>query len=116
MRKVPAWTRAGLNEVRSIPAMASDTLGLLVDHLRHQCYVASLDIRDCFLLWPLHASGRHHLGVRPPRTGRLEVYLFLPPGLGPASAINDRHVGEIVRIAAQPMAMHVVRDVSDLRF
>ena len=116
MRMVHDWTRAGLNEFLTIPDMASDTLDMLVNQLRPGCFVAGLDIRDCFLHWPLHASCRHRLGVWHPWTGRLGVYLFLPPGLGPAPGVNDKHVAEMVRIAAQPMPMHVVRYVDDLRF
>ena len=76
MRLVRDWTRAGLNECLVIPAMASDTLDLLINNLRPHCHVAGLDIRDCFLHWPLHSSCRHKLGVRHPWTGDIGVYLF----------------------------------------
>ena len=49
MRLVHDWTRAGLNECLELPAMASDTLDLLINNLRPLCHVAGLDIRDCFL-------------------------------------------------------------------
>ena len=115
MRLVHDWTRAGLNECLELPAMASDTLDLLINNLRPLCHVAGLDIRDCFLHWPLHASCRRKLGVRHPWTGKIGVYLFLPPGLGPAPAINDVHVAEVVRVAAQGMPLHIARYVDDLR-
>ena len=47
--------------------------------------------------------------------GARRVYLFLPPGLGPAPAINDEHVAEIVRVAAGDMPLHIARYVDDLR-
>ena len=110
------WTKAGLNEVLVIPDMACDTLDMLINQLRPGCHVAGLDIKDCFLHWPLRASCRRKLGVRHPWTGQTGVYLFLPPGLGPAPAINDRRVAEIVRVTAGTMPLLVVRYVDDLRF
>ena len=104
-----------LNECLVVPEMTSDTLDILINQLRPNCHVAGLDIRDCFLHWPIHRSCRHRLGVRHPWTGRLGVYMFLPPGLGPAPAINESRVSEIVMVAVKHMPLLVCRYVDDLR-
>ena len=79
------WTKAGLNQHLTTPPSRSNTMGDLIQHVWESCHIAGLDIKDCFLHWPIHASCRHRLGVRRPWTGEIGVYMFLPPGLVPST-------------------------------
>ena len=115
MRVVHDWTRAGLNEHLAIPDITFDTVDSWVNVLRPGCFMAGLDIKDCFLHWPIHRDSRHRLGIRHPWTHALGVYLFLPPGLAPAPGINEQHVQEVVRVASLHVPIIIRRFVDDLR-
>ena len=114
-RLVHDWTRAGLNQHLTTPPSKSHNMDDLVAHLWKGCHIAGLDIKDCFLHWAVHPNSRRRSGVRHPITGRLGVYLFLPPGLTSAPGINERFVNAIVTAVAQHLNIHVVRYVDDLR-
>ena len=49
-------------------------------------------MQDWLLHWLVAPSRRRCLGVRHPLSGVLEVYIFLPFGLGPSPGWNDRPV------------------------
>ena len=115
MRVVHDWTRAGLNDHLAIPDVSFDTVDSWINALRPGCFVAGLDIKDCFLHWPIHRESRHRLGIRHPWTHELGVYLFLPPGLAPAPGINEQRVQEVVRVASQDLPIVIRRFVDDLR-
>ena len=114
-RLVHDWTRAGLNEFLVNPPTEYDTIDTLVSALRPNGFIAGLDIKDCFLHWPVDADSRRRLGVRHPLSNKRGVYLFLPPGLASAPGWNEQDVGEIVRVATLDMPILVARFVDDLR-
>ena len=66
-------------------------------------------------MWPIKESSRRRLGVRHPVTGQFGVYLFLPPGLAAAPAINEQFMSEIVRVTTADMPAVVTRYVDDFR-
>ena len=105
MRLVHGWSRVGLNECLVVPETSFATIDSLLNVLRPGCHIAGLDVKDCFLHWPVHASCRHRLGVRHAWTGQVGVYLFLPPGLSPAPGINERNMAEATRVATQHMPL-----------
>ena len=55
-RLVHDWTRAGLNEFLVNPPTAYDTIDTLISCLRPNGFIAGLDIKDCFLHWPVDAD------------------------------------------------------------
>ena len=116
MRLVHDWSRAGLNDFLVLPPVEFDTVDSWVNVLHPGVFMAGLDIRDCFLHWPVRRDSRHRLGIRHPATKRFGVYLFLPPGIAPAPAINEQNIKEVVRVAAAPIGIIVRRFVDDLRF
>ena len=115
MRLVHDWTRAGLNQHLALPDTSFDTVDSLINALRPNCVIAGMDIMDCFLHWPVHRDSRHRLGVRHPWTGRLGVYLFVPPGLAPAPGINERNLAEATRVASLDVPIIIRSFVDDLR-
>ena len=115
MRVVHDWTRAGLNEHLAVPEVNFDTVDSWINALRPGCFMAGLDMKDCFFNWPIHRDSRHRLGIRHPWTNELGVYLFLPPGLAPAPGINEQHVQEVVRVASMHLPIIIRRFVDDLR-
>ena len=86
-----------------------------VGALRPGCFMAGLDIKDCFFHWSIHSSSRRKLGIRHPITGQRGVYLFLPPGLSSAPGHNEEYVGVVVLAASRGLDITVARFVDDLR-
>ena len=115
-RVVQDWTKVGFNQRLVIPEVNYGTLDSFIEHLKPRAFMAGLDFQDCFLHWKVHKDSRRWLGLRHPSTGRLGVFLFVPFGLGPAPGINDRNVGEVIRVAkSHTKDVHVVAFVDDLR-
>ena len=56
LRLVHDWTAVGLNQSLQIPPVAFDTIDSLVQVIRPGCFMAGLDIQDCFLHWPVHGD------------------------------------------------------------
>ena len=114
-RLVHDWTRAGVNAHLHTPKTQFQTMDDLLATLRPGCFVAGLDIHDCFYHWAVHGDSRRRLGVRHPITNRVGVYLFLPPGLAAAPAINEVLVKALVAAAASGLDVLITRFVDDLR-
>ena len=114
-RLVHDWTRAGVNAHLHTPKTEFQTMDDLLSTIRPDCFLAGLDIRDCFYHWAVHGDSRRRLGVRHPITNQVGVYLFLPPGLAAAPAINENLVKKLVLAAATGLNLRITRFVDDLR-
>ena len=115
-RIVHDWSRVGLNRFLYKPDVHYGTMDDFLAKMRPRGYMAGLDFKDCFLHWLVHSSSRRKLGVRHPITSQLGVFLFLPFGLSPAPGINDRNVGEVIRVCENAVrGVAVVAFVDDLR-
>ena len=58
-------------------------------------YAANPDLRDCFLRWLVSPRGMRLIGVTHPASGRRDVYLSGPFGLGPRPGDDGHCVKEL---------------------
>ena len=64
LRVVHDWSHPDcrLNALLSQPPVSYGTLDSWLSNLKPSAWMAGLDLRDCFLHWPIHPSSRRFLG------------------------------------------------------
>ena len=92
------------------------TLDGWVALLKKNGYMGGLDVKDCFLHWPMAPKHRRLLGVEHPVNGKKGCYLFLPFGLGPSPGWNDGCIKAMLKAVLRSRPdMRILDFVDDLR-
>ena len=113
-RLIVDLTRSGLNPALADQEVKYGTVDLAISRMSAGAWLYVLDLADAFFNWRVHPEDANWLGFWNPVRSQYGRDLFLPNGLEPAPAINDRGVKEICRLLLIDRGVVLTDFVDDL--